>query len=300
MQAMRYDEDAFHSWLARSGTPHPRVRVPIGDDGAVLSAPPGELVVAADLVAEGTHFTSGTDPRLVGRKALARNLSDLAAMAADPWCAVATLALPRGAPTGLARGITEGIRELGAAFDCPLVGGDTGTHGGGVVVSVTVIGTPHGERPVLRSGGREGDVLVLTGAVGGSGRGRHLRFTPRLLEMRRLVAFGPPTAMIDISDGLLLDLARLADASGVGFELEGDRVPLHADAGPGADPEAAFSEGEDFELVAALAPEAWARVEAAWDGPVPLTRIGTLVHEGRWLRLRGERRPARARGFRHA
>ena len=296
-------EEGFLRWLAATSERVPELLVPPGDDAAVWSL--GEdrsIVLAADAVAEGTHFRPGEDPLLIGRKALAVNLSDLAAMGAEPLCALATCSLPHGFDPALPRRLVEGIRELGSAHHCPLVGGDTIYADGPLSLSVTVIGSPLPGGPVLRSGGRAGDLLGLTGALGGSLRGRHLRFVPRLAEARRLLELGPPSAMMDVSDGLLLDLHRLADACGLGFRLRCDDLPVHPDAGwDGRDPlQAALSDGEDFELLVAAPKEVLARMRDEWNLETPLTIIGELIEgETRTMIRKGVERPAPRKGHVH-
>ncbi len=295
-------ELAFLAWLRRTGGTAAGLEVPIGDDAAVWRLPSGEaLVLAADAIAEGAHFRSGEDPRLVGRKALAVNLSDLAAMGAAPLCALATCALPRGFALPLAEALTEGLRGMGEEFGCPLVGGDTTTHDGGIVLSVSVVGTlPHGAA-VLRSGARPGDLVFVSGALGGSIHGPHLRFVPRLRESAALMELGPPTAMMDVSDGLLLDLHRLADASGVGFRIEAERVPVHADAlRHERDPlRSALGGGEDFELLFTLPKERAEAVLARWNLATPITEIGEILPDGRLLVQNGHSTVAAPLGFEH-
>ncbi len=274
------DELAFHRWL-RSEWPDKPGMLGIGDDAAALCCGP-VTVVCTDSVAEGTHFVSGTDPVLIGRKAVARNLSDLAAMGAEPLGALVALILPRACPDALPQKIMRGCRQELEKTGADIVGGDTTTHEGGIVVNVTLLGRPMGERVIRRDGARPGDVLAVTGALGGSGQGRHLAIAPRLAAARELVQLGPPSAMMDVSDGLLLDLQRLVDASHCGFELDAALIPVHADAValPGDPLERALSDGEDFELIVALPAERWAHLEGAWSRTIPLTRIGSVTTTG--------------------
>lgn len=294
-------EEGFIAWLRESAESAPSLVVPLGDDAAVWSRPEGAIVLAADVIAEGTHFDAGTRPELIGRKALAVNLSDLAAMAARPLCALATCALPSPFAAELPRRVTAGMREVAHAFQCPLVGGDTVTHGGGIVLSVTVMGTPVPGGPVRRDGARPDDVLAVTGALGGSRTERHLTFTPRLAEATWLAENGPPTAMMDVSDGLLIDLHRLATASGCGFRLEADRVPVHADARrlPGDPRDHALGDGEDFELLLSAPPHVMERLQADWNLETPLTVIGEITDHARTLVREGRETEAPVRGYEH-
>lgn len=299
---MERGEQAFLDWLRRSDRPPPEAEVPLGDDAAVWRLPSGDRVVlAADALAEGTHFDAGTAPELIGRKALAVNLSDLAAMGAAPLCAVATCALGHGFAVERAAAITAGLREAGRRWECPLVGGDTIAHSGGIVISVTVLGRLLADAPVRRSGARPGDLIAVTGALGGSILGRHLRFEPRLRESARLLELGPPSAMMDVSDGLLRDLFRLADMSGTGFRIEAGNVPVHDDARrAGGDAVLrALGDGEDFELLFTAPPAVMARIRGGWDLGTPVTVVGGIVREERVVVRDGREEPARPLGYEH-
>jgi thiamine-monophosphate kinase len=230
----------------------------VGDDCAVL---PGGRLICTDLLVEGVHFRSAwASPEDIGFKALAVNLSDIAAMGGTPESAVAAVALPEGRP-GLADAVLEGLLACADLFDCPLVGGDTST-GPDLFVAVTVTGTA--ERPVLRTGASPGETVFVTGPLGGAAAvlGRlesgepvtdasplH-RPLPRLDEGRAAAAAGA-TAMLDLSDGLAVDLHRLADASGVGITLAPETIPV----GAGATSTDAVGGGDDYELCF-IAPDA--------------------------------------------
>jgi thiamine-monophosphate kinase len=234
------------------------------DDAAVLGLPAGApLVVSVDSVVEGVHFDLALcSPADVGWKALMGALSDLAAMGASPLGALVALCVPGGAGEGdLALGVMGGVAEASVASGCPVVGGDV-SESAVLTVAVTVLGTigAGGPPPVGRSGARPGDVVLVTGPCGGSAAGlRELRAgneggaavaayrrpVPRLQE-GELARLAGAHAMIDVSDGLALDLHRLADASGVGFRL--DEVP----AAEGATLEDALGGGEDYELLIAM------------------------------------------------
>jgi thiamine-monophosphate kinase len=296
-------EQAFLDWLRKTRARTRDLSIPIGDDAAVIRWHPGyELVVTADAIAEDSHFLSGDPPALVGRKALAVNLSDVAAMGAEPRFAFATAALPRGFAPGLPRALTLGMRRLAAEHGVVLAGGDTITHPGGLVISVTLVGRVRTGRAISRSGARVGDVIAVTGALGGSlVKGRHLRFHPRVAEGRALAKLGPPSAMMDVSDGLLLDLHRLATMSGVGARVFADRVPVHRDAGKDRDEalDRALSEGEDFELLFTMAPARFRALGRAWKLRTPVTAIGEVVAKGLSLVRGGVERRTRPRGFEH-
>ena len=257
--------------------------VPVGpgDDMAVVRCGGEDLLVAADQVLDGVHFLLAEHgARAAGRKAMARNLSDVAAMAAEPLAAVATVVLPNGFPESGAKEIYAGLRELGDAFGCPLVGGDVASWNGALAISLSILARPGAAGNVLRSGARVGDAICVTGALGAAWQTtRHLTFTPRVAEARILAQRYELHSMIDLSDGLSVDLAHLCDASGVGADVHAPTVPIHADAQERPDPlAAALGDGEDYELLFTLPAADADRLLS--DQPlegVAVTRIGTIV-----------------------
>lgn len=277
-----------------------------GDDAAVLSGEAGPLLLATDLLAEGVHFdrqfSSLAD---VGWKSLAVNVSDMAAMGGRPCRAVVGAA---GLFGGELAELYEGLLEAAVAFSCPIVGGDLSAapSGGGVVISIAVLGSTGGRPAVLRSGAQAGDRLYLTGPLGAAAAGlrmlragqgleescvlAHRRPVPRLFE-GVVAARGGASAMIDISDGLGIDLDRLARASKLGVALESMPVA------PGATSEEALGGGEDYELLIA-APRsvelATAFVSAGLNAPL---EIGSLVADPTLRTLAGS--PLPAAGYLH-
>jgi thiamine-monophosphate kinase len=246
----------FISWLRQHQSRSPLVRLGIGDDLAVLKFPPDDLLlVGVDQMMDGIHFDSAIHaPRAIGRKAMNRNLSDCAAMACLPAAAVATLCLPKGVGEEYARELYLGMTEAGQPFDCPVVGGDTGSWPGKLVISVTILGRSGGVEPVPRSGAKPGDTIYVTGPLGGSILGRHMTFRPQMTLGRLLGESKQATAMIDLSDGLSRDLAHICDASSVGALLDETSIPVHSDAvemrRDGRSPlEHALHDGEDYELL---------------------------------------------------
>jgi thiamine-monophosphate kinase len=225
------------------------LNVGIGDDLAVLNWPAGDLLlVGVDQVIDGVHFDSAVhSPHQIGRKAMNRNLSDCAAMGCLPAAAVVAVALPKDLSLNNAKELYTGLRQAGDAFDCPIVGGDTASWDGKLVVSVTILGKSAGQRPITRSGARPGDGIYVTGPLGGSKLGREI--APHA------------TSMIDLSDGLSRDLPHICKASGVGAIIESSRVPIHPDAMelshrdkiPALDH--ALNDGEDYELLFTSAEE---------------------------------------------
>jgi len=227
-----------------------------GDDTAVVRTPAGDLLLlGVDQLIESRHFKTGTPLDLIARTVVARSLSDIAAMGGTPMWALATGALPAGFEGGDA--LFDAMDRWSMHWDCPLVGGDIAATPGPLSLSVAVIGRPDPLRgPVLRSGARQGDVLYVTGTIGGGGGSggggvsseRHLRFEPRLAEGAWLcqVLGDRLHAMIDVSDGLGRDAGRLALASGVRVQIEAGRIPLTDETQA---PPRAAGEGEDYELL---------------------------------------------------
>jgi thiamine-monophosphate kinase len=285
----RFEFDFIESWRQRCPV-RPPVVLGIGDDATVLSPTPTASLVTVDLLMEGTDFRwPEATATQIGRKALAVNLSDIAAMGGRPTAAWVAVALPQDRGQAFADELMTGLVALADAHQVTIAGGDTNTWRGPLVISATVWGEPVGPTPILRSGSRPGDWIGVTGALGGSLLGRHLTFEPRLAEAVQLVRLGPPSAMIDLSDGLAADLHHLLAASGVGAVVDADRLPIHPDAiisPPDKSPlQRALGDGEDFELLW-TAPRAIAeRIFAGWSGPTPLHRIGEVTAaEGCWLR----------------
>lgn len=253
-------EEDFINWLRSQPISGRRIAVPPGDDLAVLHWNAADLlIIGADQVLDGVHFDSVLhSPRDIGRKAMNRNLSDCAAMAALPAAAITTAALPRGSGVEYAKELYRGMREAADPFDCPIIGGDTGSWDGKLALSVSILGRSAGIAPVLRSGARSGDTIYVSGPLGGSLSGRHMSFVPRIELARRIARGVPIHAMIDLSDGLARDLGHLCRESGVGAEIEADAIPIHSDARSAAGNDLsrdalarAIGDGEDYELLLA-------------------------------------------------
>jgi len=269
-------EDVLVSAIARAvGEPSGGVVLGIGDDAAVLD---DGTVVSTDILVEGVHFDLGrTTPRDVGHRAATANLSDLAAMGARPVALLAAFGLPPGFDD--AAGVAAGMREHGV----PVAGGDL-SRAPVLIVSVTALG--RSDRPVRRSGGRPGDVLVVTGPLGGQAAAGYAgRVMPRTVEGCALAAVA--TAMIDLSDGIATDAARLARASGTGAVIELERLPR----APGATVEQAATGGEDYELLAAL--------PSGTEAPVPVTIVGRLTEGGDVTMVDAVGVPQQLRGWDH-
>lgn len=286
-------EEEFVQKLIASQKKHDHLLIGIGDDAAVLNFSTGHLVVTTDLLTENVDFILGEIPNnWIGRKAIAVNLSDLAAMAAEPVGIVVAVALPRKHAATLADELYEGIMQILDQYDTPLLGGDTNTWDEGLVISVTAIGKTTPQGPLKRSGAKPGDRILVTGQFGGSILKRQFLFEPRIKEALFLNQNFTVHAAMDVSDGLSLDLSRMASCSGCGTVIDLERVPIHKDAlelsaiKEDCSPlEHALQDGEDFELLLAVPPQ---EAEILLDKQplvVPLTDIGELIDEkGQWFR----------------
>lgn len=310
-------EFAFIDWL-RGRTPSAsRVVLGPGDDTAAVGWTANKpCLVTTDMLLEGSCFLleGGTiqkpgiapaSPRRVGRKAMAVNLSDIAAMAGVPVAAVVSVGLPRRGGRALAEELYLGLRDVADAYHTPIVGGDTNSWDGPLTISVTVLGEPGPGGIIRRAGAKPGDLLLVTGPLGGSILEKHLDFQPRIREALELAAQVKLRAMIDLSDGLAADLAKLCGESRCGAVLHADAVPISEAASrltDGRSPlEHALGDGEDFELLFAVSPgEGRHLVREQPIRGVNLSLIGECVSEGLWLEENGERRRLDATGWVHA
>jgi thiamine-monophosphate kinase len=316
------------------------VRVGIGDDCAVLAPAAGrDLLATTDLLIEDIHFRRRyAEPADIGWKALAVNLSDVAAMGGQPRWALVALACPSDSTLEEVEAFYEGLLALADEHDVTVVGGDTSASPAGWIVNVTLLGAAPA-RPLLRSTARPGDVIAVTGALGRSGAGlavldtdagggdlfndgrllearvlsdvtaAHLRPRPRVREGRWLAESGHVTAMIDLSDGLATDLGHIAEESGVGARVRLERLPVDASTRAvatalGRDPRAwATGGGEDYELLLTCRADTFGRLAdgLARATGASLTAIGEIVEAGegvRFLDAAGVVVPV-ARGFEH-
>ena len=289
------------------------VVVGAGDDCAVLDlGVPGRWVLfKTDAVVEGVHFLPDAPPEKIGHKALARCLSDVAAMAGEPHSAVVTLALPADFDPGRMEAIYAGMNALARRCGVAIVGGETVATPGPMLISVALLGTVEAGRAVRRAGAQAGDALFVTGELGGSLLGRHLEFEPRLIEARWLVAHFAIHAMIDLSDGLAGDLRHLLAASGVGAEVLSDAIPVSRAArertrgGTSAKPPlaAALTDGEDFELLFAVASRDAVPLLDGWKAQFPALRLSCIgkitAAPGLTLRDRAGATPLNLHGYTH-
>jgi thiamine-monophosphate kinase len=289
---MRELELLAHIYKANPTLPG-SVVVPPGDDMGAVRVGGATLLVTVDQVADGVHFDLADTPlEKIGRKAITRNLSDVAAMAAKPVGAVAAACLPKGFGEDRAKALFDAMRSTAEGFGCPLIGGDISAWDQRLILTVTVFAEPDGIDPVLRSEACVGDTVYVTGTLGGSletlsdppGYVHHLDFVPRLALARRLAgdATTRPHAMIDLSDGLAQDLTRLCERSGVCARIACTDLPISPGARLAAqrsgkpDWQHALGDGEDYELCFTASSD---HISCKLDG-VPITAIGTVVENG--------------------
>ena len=284
-----------------------------GDDCAVLDFGLLDrwLLFKTDAIVEGIHFDATAPPDQIGHKALARCLSDFAAMAGTPTHALVTLALPTNFAVNRVEAIYRGLNALAARHQVAVVGGETTTNPDRMLISISVLGTVAKDKCVLRSGAKAGDAVFVTGELGGSLAGKHLDFEPRLSEARWLADRFSIHAMMDISDGLAGDLRHILEASRVGAELLTHAIPvsraakLAARAEPSTRPPllAALTDGEDFELLLTVASHDAIPLLDAWKERFPELRLSCIgkitAKKGLTMRDKKGIRPLTVHGYVH-
>lgn len=273
-------ENAVLQRLLRRMPTNEKLIIGPGDDCAVVSRnEEWDTLLKTDVVVESVHFTPETPPELIGRKALARAVSDIAAMGGIPEHALVTLLVHPSRPVELLEQLYSGLHRLAESYEISLAGGETSSlPTDGLVINVALTGRVERGMAVLRSGAHVGDILCVSGLLGGSFPSeRHLTFEPRIRLARFLMESAlRPSAMMDLSDGLATDLPRLAEASGCGYELTPETIPCH----PGCSIKNALTDGEDYELLMTFPPETAQRLSLI-DLPVSITPIGKIVPRNR-------------------
>lgn len=279
-------ENQLIQWLLQAVPQSSISEIGNGDDAALLKTEHSDILVATDMLLDGTHFVSETTrPELIGRKAVAVNLSDIAAMGGHPKSLFVSLAIPRSTSLDYVKRIMAGASDLASEFDCGIDGGDTNSWDGELAISVTIIGRTHWRGALTRSGAQIGDIVMVTGQSLGDSliSESHLNFTPRVQEAVWLQDHTNINSMIDLSDGLASDARKLAIASSKKIIL--DRNLITPEASEDDLLRAAFCDGEDFELLFTCPPNIANELERDFPWKCGLRRLGT-VHEGTGVFLR--------------
>ena len=284
---MSLSEDEMTEWFAQqSRLLAADFPIGIGDDMAQIRlSGDTSALVTTDMLLDGVHFDlRQATLKQAGYKAMAVSLSDCAAMATVPIAAVVSVALPRGLGEEQLKELHSGIASAGDKFGCLLVGGDITAWKDKepFAISVAMLSRPAGSEPVKRSGAKVGDAICVTGSLGGAharrDRGKHLEFEPRVREAIKIAQMVTVNSMIDISDGLSSDLDRICRASKVGAIVNAEQVPISDEARKGQEPlGSALNDGEDFELLFTLSEGECKRLLSGWDGPIPVTQVGTIT-----------------------
>lgn len=274
-----YSEEKILEAIKPYLTSQPHVELPAGDDCSIINTESSQVLFKTDSIVETRHFEPQSDPQLVGRKALARPLSDIAAMGGTPLSALITLASPPHHQLQYITDIYQGIDKLAKEFNVSLSGGETVSlpEQNSLLISVTLLGKANPKNSPKRSSGKPGDIIFVTGQLGNSYKSQHhFTFTPRIKEGQSLAPY--VNSMMDLSDGLGSDLPRLAKASQCGFDLEKTKIPIREEANL----QQAITEGEDYELLGTASDENWEQIKNGWDHKFPkteITAIGQLTED---------------------
>ncbi len=321
---MRELDLLHHIYAQNRGLP-PHVIIPPGDDMAAVRMGGQSVLITTDQSADGVHFDLRTTSlELVGRKAMTRKLSDVAAMAALPVAAEVAAFLPRDFGQQRATQLFDAMRRTAEQYNCPLVGGDIGFWDHPLIITVTIIADPAGIEPVRRNGAKVGDAVCVTGKLGGSwtapsagggsgGGGPHLEFEPRVSLARKMAACPGVKlhSMIDLSDGLATDMDHICEQSCVAAEIDADRLPLRDEARAASARDGkpawmhAVSDGEDYELCFTVSAADAAKLPREIDG-VPITVIGKILEAREapagsrlWITTAAGREPLTRSGWEH-
>ena len=283
---MNDSEDKITAWFAKqSNAGAEDFPIGIGDDMAqVRVGGDGTVLITTDMLLDGVHFDlSRVSLEQVGYKTMAVSLSDCAAMATQPIAAVVSVAMPVEFGQKELKRLHAGIVRAGDKYNCALIGGDITSWKGAFAVSAAMLSRVCNNKPVKRSGARVGDVICVTGVLGGSlASGKHLVFEPRVAEAVKIAGMVKINAMIDISDGLSTDLNRICKAGNISAMIEADRLPVSDEAKKSENPiNSALNDGEDFELLFTLSGKEYEKLIERWNESLAITKIGKIVEVGR-------------------
>ncbi|MCM8821513.1 MAG: thiamine-phosphate kinase [Candidatus Omnitrophica bacterium] len=295
------DERQIIKWLkSRCRCKNRQVKLGIGDDTAVIDYNRNSyLLLTTDVVVENVHFKMQEATfRQIGRKALAVNISDIAAMGGNPLWALVSLGMEKKKADNY-REIYTGILEIAEMFNIDIVGGNL-SRSETLFVDIFLIGIVEKKKLILRNTARPGDIIFVTGTLGGAQKGKQFRFIPRVREAKEIIKSIKPSAMIDLSDGLASDARKLAEASGCGFEIETSKIPVSRDASEKNRISSALYDGEDYELLFTVSPEFVSLVPADIKG-LPVTNIGRITRQKTFLLKYPDGKKAKIRGekFKH-
>ncbi len=303
-------EFSFIQWIRERQKRRKDVVLGIGDDCALINVSSDKLcLITTDMLVDGTHFDlKKCTVYAVGRKAIACNISDVAAMGCRATAAVVSICFPDRFPEKLARELYEGIWSIADKYRIEIVGGDIISGHGPLCISVAMLGRDEGLKPVRRSGAKVGDMILVTGALGGSILGKHLSFEPRLHEGIVLNKNFTIHAMIDISDGLTADLNHILEESKAGAILYEDQIPISGAAAEMSKKTGntplyhALSDGEDYELLIILSrSQAKKVIESDLFPKRMISCIGEIVRgQGIWMKhAKGNVRRIKPHGYEH-